>query len=732
MTCKSVIDQLLSLKSFVDNAASWNPDSSREQLSEQIKGIKRRLDEIIDGSDGNVGALRDSESSVQAHQSKEPFKTTDFLLGLFEKLQIPVAITRVSDDSILYYNPVWLETFGYDISGLSSLEEGLVMAYSDEEYREWVRGEWKRRVNHAIFSRGTVEPMETVVTCSDGSLKTVKWGIVSSGSHNFVYGIDLTDYKRLEAALRESEEKYRILAEEAPDWIWEMDTQGHITYSNPAIVEITGYSVEEIFGVSAYNFIHPDEIEPIGKLLEDCIKNRKGWKNFEKRWIHKDGSIRTFEAAGVPVFDSNDNVSGFRGVDRDITEKKRVTDELQRALALAQQLRIEAEAASRTKTKFLANMSHELRTPLNAILGFTELLEGQYYGEINEKQAMYLRAIHDSSSHLLLLINDILDLAKVEAGKIEISPSSFSLRLLLQNAMSMFRGTAQKRGLSMELKLASEFHVNDIWADDVRLKQIVINLLSNAVEFTPSGGKISLEAGLTEKEIRISVSDTGIGIKPEDQARIFEEFEQADNPFTRLRQGTGLGLSLTRKLVELHGGHISVESDGKDKGSVFTFEIPYVQGHPMQSNDQTESGMIYRDLFSTLPDDERPVVLVVEDNSANMKLTTSLLEIGGFKTLQALSSEEAINILKSQTPDLILMDISLPGMDGLTATQLIRNNSATSGIPVVATTAHAMKDDEIRAAEVGCEAYLVKPIDTRKFFRTISNALNQARETKLS
>lgn len=756
MNSRYIVDQLRELHSLVEKSTE-DANSTRDQLLNQMKDINRRLVQIIDESerstvsrgegisgsvcdpflnyplpaeheglqyDNSLGRAKIGYSS-SPHEYGQKF---DLLEWMYERLPIPVGISRASDNQILYYNPEWRNTFGYDVSGLNSFDQWWSLVALDDDYQRILRVEWSDRRKAAVEKKGSIEPLEAVVTCADGSIKTVKWGLMSNGFYNINYVLDLTEHKRLETALRESEEKFRQLTEAAPDWIWEMDAEGRITYSNPAIVDITGYRVEEIFGVSAYNFIHPDEIEPIGILLEDCIKNRKGWKNFEKRWIHKDGSIRIFEAAGVPVFDANDKVVGFRGIDRDITEKKRVTDELHRALALAQQLRVQAEAASSAKSKFLANMSHELRTPLNAILGFTELLEGQHYGSLNDRQLDYMEAIHESSSHLLQLINDILDLSKIEAGKIVIEPSSFCLSLLLQNALSMFSATAHKRGLSLEMKTASEFESQDIWADDIRLKQIIINLLSNALEFTPSGGRILLEATLEGEEIQISLSDTGVGIRPEDQDRIFEEFEQADSSFSRLHQGTGLGLPLSRKLVELHGGRIWVESEGENRGSVFRFRIPYVKAGPKFGDEPSESTLEFCDK-SNLPlsDNDRPVILVVEDNSANMKLTTNLLEIGGYRTLKAFSSEEAIKQLKTQTPDIILMDISLPGMDGLTATQLIKTSPGTANIPVVALTAHAMRDDEARAVEAGCDAYLEKPVDTRKFYRTISHALQKAK-----
>jgi PAS domain S-box-containing protein len=409
---------------------------------------------------------------------------------------------------------------------------------------------------------------------------------------------------------------------------------------------------------------------------------------------------------------------------RDITEKKRAADELSRALALASQLRTRAEAASAAKSEFLTNMSHELRTPLNAILGFSELLEEQWCGKLNEKQLEYSREIYGAGRHLLQLINDILDLAKVESGKMDIRISSMDLSVLTTGCLAIIRETAIRRGLALEMEISDDLSQGEnIRADDVRLKQIIMNLLSNAAKFTPSGGVIHLEARKQGNEILMRVSDTGIGIKQQDQERIFQEFEQVDSSFSRQEEGTGLGLSLTRRLVELHGGRIWVESEGENKGSVFSFTIPFVSDGKQDSIAHSETGHdLHPRLRWTLSSEtvNRPTVMVVEDNSANMKLATNLLEAGGYNVLQAFSAEEAIKRAEPEQPSLILMDISLPGIDGLTATKVLKNNPATAHIPVVALTAHAMKDDEAKAREAGCDAYILKPIDTRSFYSNLS------------
>jgi CheY-like chemotaxis protein/anti-sigma regulatory factor (Ser/Thr protein kinase) len=373
-------------------------------------------------------------------------------------------------------------------------------------------------------------------------------------------------------------------------------------------------------------------------------------------------------------------------------------------------------------------MSHELRTPLTAVIGFSDLLGDQLFGKLNEKQLGYVKEISGAGRHLLILINDILDLAKVESGKMDIRMSPVDLSELLEHCLRMIRETAIARGLYVSLRVSEEFYEGQIQADSVRLKQIVMNLLSNAVKFTPSGGTIRLEAERRGKEILVSVSDTGIGLKPDDQERIFQAFEQLDCSFSRQEQGTGLGLALVRKLVQLHGGRFSVESDGEGLGSTFSFFIPFIREEKdaeAQLAPASERLQFQSPSDPSVEEKTRPKVLVVEDNESNMKFITDLLEDAGYEAIHAFSAETAIKQTEIATPSLILMDISLPGMDGLTATKVLKSNPVTAHVPVVALTAHAMKDDESKAREAGCDAYLLKPIDKRKFYRTLADIVRE-------
>jgi len=357
------------------------------------------------------------------------------------------------------------------------------------------------------------------------------------------------------------------------------------------------------------------------------------------------------------------------------------------------------EAASRHKSEFLANMSHELRTPLNAIIGFSEVLLERMFGEMSPKQTEYLQDILASGRHLLSLINDILDLSKVEAGRMELELAPFSLPETLENALMLVRERAGRHGVALDLVV--DERLGDVVGDERKVRQVLLNLLSNAVKFTPDGGRIGVRATRIDDTVEISVRDTGIGIAPEDQAAVFEEFRQVGGDRARKREGTGLGLALARRFVELHGGRIWVESE-VGRGSTFTFTL------------------------AVTPHAEK-LVLIVEDNERNRKLLRDVLQVQGYRTLDAETAEDGIRLAQQSRPGLVLMDIQLPGMDGVAALGALRADPRTRDIPVIAVTASVMPPDRGRIMAAGFDGYLAKPIDVKAFLEAVRETLGRRR-----
>jgi signal transduction histidine kinase/CheY-like chemotaxis protein len=402
---------------------------------------------------------------------------------------------------------------------------------------------------------------------------------------------------------------------------------------------------------------------------------------------------------------------------------KERTQELEVVNQKLQESNLELQRANSLKSEFLANMSHELRTPLNAIIGFSELLLDTGSGALTEDQKDYVADILSSGRHLLELINEILDLSKIEAGKMKPMLEEFEIGPVVEEAMAFQRVEAGRKHI--ELVSEVEEAALEVRADRGKVKQIMNNLLSNAVKFTHPGGRVTLRSRRDRDGLAISVIDTGIGIKDEDQDRIFQAFTQVDGSYARRYQGTGLGLTLVKKFVEMHAGRISLTSRFGE-GSDFTFTIPGAVARGSQSEPARAAGGA--DDVSRLtkpPDNKGDLILVVEDNPINMKLVRDILKQSGYRVAESATGEEALDALKFIHPDLILMDIQLPGMDGLRAARLLRDNPETRDIPVIALTAHVMKGDEVRAKEAGCAGYIPKPIQPGELAHQIAAFLNR-------
>jgi signal transduction histidine kinase len=385
--------------------------------------------------------------------------------------------------------------------------------------------------------------------------------------------------------------------------------------------------------------------------------------------------------------------------------------------------------ASRLKDEFLSSMSHELRTPLTAILNISEALQEEVYGPLNEKQLKSMRTVEDSGRHLLGLINDILDLSKIEAGRFELQIDEFSLNLVFQGSVQLVNELAKTKSQIITTSCQPENLI--LRADSRRIKQMVVNLLSNAIKFTPFGGMIGLsaEADKVSQIVRITVMDNGIGISEEDIQKLFQPFIQLDSSLARQQAGTGLGLALVRSMANLHGGSVTVNST-PGKGSAFTITLPWANsGEAVVPIKKRTTGLLRKRSpeFPNNSPEQSPIILIADDNETNRNIFSDYLNARGFQVISASDGKEAARKASEMRPDLILMDIQMPGFDGLQATRKIRKHPDphVATIPIIAFTALTMPGDRERSLEAGANDYLSKPVSLPVLIKTIETWLMQ-------
>jgi PAS domain S-box-containing protein len=524
---------------------------------------------------------------------------------------------------------------------------------------------------------------------------------------------DTTARRRAEQLLRESEERHRKLFDNNPHptWVFDRETLRFLAV-NAAAVRKYGYSSDEFLKMTIKD-IRPPEDVPV--LLDSVGRVRDGNESIGV-WRHrrKDGTNIDVEITSYALSFADRAAEVVVAVDvtqrkRDEAEKRKFIDKLAVSNQELELRNREVERATRLKSKFLANMSHELRTPLNAIVGFSDLLADETPGELNDKQKRFVNHIKQGSAHLLQLINDILDLSKIEAGQLELRCEDFQLKDTLPEVLSTIRPLAMIKNIQVQQNLKTDFSVH---ADRVRFKQVLYNLLSNAVKFTPKDGRIDIDCVEEGNEVCISVTDTGIGIRSEDQAVVFEEFRQVEGNTDTANEGTGLGLAITKRLVEQQGGKISLQSE-PGKGSRFTFTLPI--GSFITSSKSLPVNGSAGPNGAAAGGGRKPLILVVDDEIPARELIASYLE-SEYRIVMAESGAEVVQKARQLRPDAITLDVLMPGGNGFETLVALQKTPETANIPIIIV---SIVDQKQVGFALGAADYLVKPIRKPVLLETI-------------
>jgi len=720
---------------LADNQQLWWNSIVKEDRPLLIDNQKKYREGIADShnleyrilhQDGSIKWVLDRGVVIEKDRNGKALRITGTHTDITQRKMAEVMLEKQRQfyEDILNNMPADIAVFNPDHEYLFVNPRGI----KDEALRKWIIG--KRDEDYCEYRnkpRSLAEGRRISFNNVVASKKSSEWeekNINAAGEEEYVlrrwfpvvdkeghvtlvigYGIDITERKKFEEALRINEEKYRGIIANMNLGLMEMDTERRINFANQTLLSMTGLREEEAIGYDFSRFLSTESVVEV----KNKMKNRE-------RGISEAYEVQTtindepgwWFVSSAPKLSSTGKHLGFIVICLDITSQKKLEQELIRS-------REQAEQLAKAKEAFLANMSHEIRTPMNAIMGMGNQLAKT---PLNDQQNFYLTAINHAADNLLVIINDILDLSKIEAGKLGVEQIGFEPRKVVGQAMQVLLHKAEEKSLQLTNSFCDNRLSPVLIGDPYRLNQVLMNLMSNAIKFTDKGFvDITCEVlGETEsaQTVRACVTDTGIGMDEDFIDKLFDKFSQEYDAVSRLYGGTGLGMSICKELVELMGGSIRVQSK-KGSGTRVSFEITFKKGKQADLPDVVNKKLAGDFL-------KGKTILITDDNDMNRLVASTILENYGAAILEAVNGEEAVRVLAQHKADLVLMDLQMPVLNGYEAVKIIRDSGDTT--PVIALTANAIKGENEKCLAAGMNDYIAKPFKEEAFILTIAQCLH--------